>query len=212
MRDQRHTRRDYAAAPLRRNGLADDPLEQFQRWFGEALDAEVPDATAMALATAAADAQPSVRIVLLKHFDADGFCWYTDYRSRKGQDLAVNPRASCLFYWGILHRQVRLCGPVETLDQTSAAAYFASRPEDSRFSAAASRQSAPIASRALLEARVAELKRRHPDGGVPKPADWGGYRLRPESYEFWQGREGRLHDRFRYTRTAGAWQVERLQP
>jgi pyridoxamine 5'-phosphate oxidase len=212
MRDQRDTRRDYASAPLRRDALAADPVEQFQQWFGEALETAVPDPTAMALATAAADGQPSVRIVLLKHFDADGFCWYTDYRSGKGSDLAANPRASCLFYWGPLHRQVRISGRVEKLDPASADAYFASRPEDSRFSAAASRQSTPVASRDALEARVADLRRRHPDGAVPRPAEWGGYRLRPEAFEFWQGREGRLHDRFRFTRAASDWQVERLQP
>jgi pyridoxamine 5'-phosphate oxidase len=153
-----------------------------------------------------------VRIVLLKHFDQDGFCWYTDYRSGKGRELAANPRASCLFHWGPLHRQVRLSGPVEKLDQATAAEYFASRPEDSRFSASASQQSAPIANREALEARVAELRRRFPDGLIPKPPEWGGYRLRPESCEFWQGREGRLHDRFRFTLVADAWEVERLQP
>jgi pyridoxamine 5'-phosphate oxidase len=212
MRDQRDTRRDYRAPPLRRSALADDPLQQFQQWFGDALEAELPDPTAMALATASADGQPAVRIVLLKHFDADGFCWYTDYRSAKGRDLAANPRASCLFYWNALHRQVRISGAVEKLDPASATAYFASRPEDSRFSAAASWQSTPVASREALEAQVAELRRRHPDGAVPKPAEWGGYRLRPEAFEFWQGREGRLHDRFRFTRSASGWQVERLQP
>jgi len=212
MRDQRDTRSDYAAAPLRRGALADDPLQQFQTWFGEALEAAVPDPTAMALATAGADGQPAVRIVLLKHFDADGFCWYTDYRSTKGRDLAANPRASCLFYWGPVHRQVRISGAVERLDAASADAYFASRPEDSRFSAAASCQSAPVGSREALEARVAELRRRHPDGAVPRPAEWGGFRLRPAAYEFWQGREGRLHDRFRFTRDDSGWQVERLQP
>jgi pyridoxamine 5'-phosphate oxidase len=212
MKDQRHTRRDYVSAPLRRGTLAMDPIAQFQQWFSEAIDAAVEDVTAMALATATRDGEPSVRIVLLKHFDDDGFCWYTDYRSRKGVELAVNPRASCLFHWGQLHRQVRISGAVEKLDVDAADAYFASRPLDSRYSAAASQQSAPIANRELLEARVADLRSRYPDGSVPRPPQWGGYRLRPDTYEFWQGREGRLHDRFRFTLAADGWQVDRLQP
>jgi pyridoxamine 5'-phosphate oxidase len=212
MKDQRHTRRDYVSAPLRRSNLAGDPLAQFQAWFGEAVDAGLDDVTAMALATADHDGSPSVRIVLLKHFDEDGFCWYTDYRSHKGGDLAANPRAACLFHWGPLHRQVRITGPVAKLDPESADAYFASRPEDSRFSAAASCQSSPIDGRDSLESRVAELRRQHPDGQVPRPPNWGGYRLIPEAYEFWQGREGRLHDRFRFSREGSSWQVQRLQP
>lgn len=213
MKDLRDNRREYAAHWLRRSNLASDPLEQFQRWFAEALDAGIKDATAMALATAGADGMPSVRVVLLKHFDEHGFCWYTDYRSRKGRDLADNPRAACLFHWRELDRQVRIDGSVRRLDSRAAAAYFASRPADSRFSAAASEQSEPVQDRATLEARVAELKRRHPDGRVPKPEAWGGYCLVPGTYEFWQGREGRLHDRFRFTRTDdGAWRTERLQP
>lgn len=212
MKDQRQTRREYVAPPLRRHALRTDPLEQFEAWFGEALDAGIEDANAMALATAGGDGQPQVRIVLLKHFDADGFCWYTDYRSAKGQELAANPRASCLFHWRELHRQVRLAGPVERLDARAATEYFDSRPLDSRLSAAASHQSAPVTRRAELEARVAQLRQAHPDGHIPRPAEWGGYRLRPQCYEFWQGREGRLHDRFRYRWRDGAWLVDRLQP
>ncbi|MFU8817654.1 MAG: pyridoxamine 5'-phosphate oxidase [Pseudomonadales bacterium] len=212
MKDQRHTRREYVSAPLRRASLAADPLVQFQQWFSDALEADAEDVTAMALATASSDAVPSVRIVLLKHFDEQGFCWYTDYRSQKGSDLADNPRAACLFHWRELHRQVRIEGSVVKVDAADASAYFASRPEDSRFSAAASQQSAPVDRRETLEARVAELRSRYADGAVPKPADWGGYCLRPEVYEFWQGREGRLHDRFRFSRSDEGWNVERLQP
>lgn len=212
VKDQRDTRREYGAEGLRRAALQGDPLEQFERWFKDAVDAGLADATAMALATAGADGQPAVRIVLLKHFDHDGFCWYTDYRSAKGRELAENPRASCLFHWRELDRQVRLSGPVTRIAGADAAAYFATRPADSRFSAAASRQSAVVASREELESRVAELRRQHPDGDVPRPEQWGGYRLQPQTYEFWQGRTGRLHDRFRYTRHGDGWQIERLQP
>lgn len=212
MKDQRQTRREYLSPPLRRANLAADPLLQFQQWFSDALAADAEDVTAMALATASSDAAPSVRIVLLKHFDEHGFCWYTDYRSHKGSDLAENPRASCVFHWRELHRQVRITGGVAKLDAASATAYFASRPQDSRFSAAASQQSAPVDRRETLEARVAELRSRYDDGAVPKPPQWGGYRLLPEVYEFWQGREGRLHDRFRFSREAEGWRVERLQP
>lgn len=210
--DPRDIRREYAAGPLRRNDLADDPLRQFQRWLDAASAAALRDATAMALATASADGEPSVRIVLLKHCDPEGFCWYTDYRSRKGADLADNPRAELLFHWRELDRQVRVFGTVERLGAEDARRYFDSRPPDSRFSAAASRQSAAVANRRALEDAVAGLHRRYPDGRVPKPADWGGYRLRPCRYEFWQGREGRLHDRFQYAWTGAAWRIQRLQP
>jgi pyridoxamine 5'-phosphate oxidase len=212
MTDPRDMRREYLAGPLRRNGLAADPLEQFQRWLEAADAAGLRDATAMALATANADGEPTVRIVLLKHCDDEGFCWYTDHRSRKGIDLTDNPRAELLFHWRELDRQARVSGCVERLDDATAQRYFDSRPDDSRFSAAASVQSAPVRDRNTLEEAVAELRRRHPDGRVPKPPAWGGYRLRPRRYEFWQGREGRLHDRFQYTWTGAVWRVSRLQP
>jgi pyridoxamine 5'-phosphate oxidase len=154
-----------------------------------------------------------VRIVLLKHFDEQGLCWYTDYRSRKGSDLAANPRAAVVFHWREQSRQVRISGVVERLPAGDSDSYFQSRPDDSRFSAAASEQSAAVDRRATLEQRVAELKRRYPDGAVPRPPEWGGYRLRPDRYEFWQGREGRLHDRFEFTSDgAGGWTITRLQP
>ncbi len=212
VKDQRSTRREYGASALRRADLDTDPLQQFERWLSAAIEAQIADPTAMALATAGAEGRPSVRIVLLKHFDADGFCWYTDYRSAKGLDLAANPLASCLFHWRELHRQVRLSGTVERLDAAAAQAYFDSRPLDSRLSAAASRQSAPVADRATLEQRVEALRRDHPDGNIPRPPEWGGYRLKPNAYEFWQGREGRLHDRFRFRSGDHGWVLERLQP
>jgi pyridoxamine 5'-phosphate oxidase len=212
MSNPRDIRREYLAGPLRRADLAAEPLEQFRHWLDQALAAELRDATAMALATASSAGEPSVRVVLLKRFDRDGFCWYTDYRSHKGRDLAANPRAELLFHWREFDRQVRIGGAVERLDDASARDYFASRPADSRLSAAASTQSAPVADRQTLEAAVAELRRRYADGQVPKPDEWGGYRLIPDRFEFWQGRAGRLHDRFCYTGGAGGWQVTRLQP
>jgi pyridoxamine 5'-phosphate oxidase len=172
----------------------------------------------MALASVNSAGIPSVRIVLLKHFAADasdgpeGFCWYTDYRSLKGAELTANPAASAVFYWRDFDRQVRITGTVSRVDTASSQNYFDSRPLDSRFSAAASEQSARVADRQTLEDRVAALRARYPQGDVPRPADWGGFRLQPSSIEFWQGREGRLHDRFLYTKAAGAWSIERLQP
>ena len=211
--DQRSRRRDYGGAGLSRAGLAADPRLQFSAWLEDAIAHGALDPTAMALATADADGAPSVRMVLLKHFDAKGLCWYTDYRSQKGVELAENPAASVLFYWREQDRQVRISGAVRRLSAAESEAYFASRPGDSRFAAAASVQSAPAASREALEQAVQSLRQAHALDAVPRPPEWGGYRLRPKEYEFWQGREGRLHDRFRYRRgDAGGWDVARLQP
>ena len=211
--DQRQRRRDYAGQPLRRKDLATDPLRQFARWLRAVADSGAKDATAMALATAGRDGAPSVRIVLLKHFDTDGFCWYGDYRSRKAVELAENPRASLAFYWSDFDRQVRIGGRVAPLAADASEHYFNSRPAESRFAAAASVQSAPIDNRASLQRAVESLQRRHPDDAPPRPAQWGGYRLCPDEYEFWQGQPGRLHDRFQYLKsTRGAWVVRRLQP
>ncbi len=212
MGDHRDERREYAAGTLSRADLPADPLELFGTWLNEAITAGAADATAMALATAAAGGEPSVRIVLLKEHGPQGFVWFTDYGSRKGQELAENPRASLAFYWGLFSRQVRVSGRVSQIDEAESRAYFGTRPEESRLSAAASDQSQPISSRQMLEARVAELRAQHPDGNVPMPDGWGGYVLQPQSVEFWQGREGRLHDRFTYTRSEDGWEVQRLQP
>ncbi len=212
MSDHSDERREYAAGVLRRADLPGDPLHLFGAWLDEALRVESTDATAMALATASAQGEPSVRIVLLKEHGPDGFVWYTDYGSQKGLELEENPRASLAFYWREFSRQVRISGSVTRIDADESHAYFASRPEESRFSAAASDQSQPIIDRSMLEARVAELRARHPSGDVPMPDGWGGYRLIAQRIEFWQGREGRLHDRFRYERTASGWDVQRLQP
>jgi len=208
-------RRDYVANSLRRENLANTPLEQFSHWLQEARDAKLIDATAMVVATASADGQPHSRVVLLKQFDETGFIWYTYQDSDKGQQIAENPKASILFYWKELERQVRIEGAVTKLDPSLADDYFYSRPEGSRFSAAASVQSQPVEDRSVLEARVAALHTEHPDGNVPRPAVWGGYQLNPVRLEFWQGRADRLHDRFIYTRndaTLNDWSVSRLQP
>jgi pyridoxamine 5'-phosphate oxidase len=203
---------DERARPLLEGDLGRDPLRQFERWFGEARAAGQPLAEAMALATADPDARPSVRMVLLKGFDERGFVFYTGYESRKGRELAANPRAALCFYWHGLGRQVRIEGAVERVSRRESEEYFASRPLGSRLSATVSRQSEVVASRGQLEAQVEEL-RRYGDEVVPLAPDWGGYRLRAEVYEFWQHREDRLHDRFRYRRGAGGgWLIERLAP
>jgi pyridoxamine 5'-phosphate oxidase len=167
----------------------------------------------MALATVGADGRPAVRMVLLKGFDARGFAFYTNLESRKAAELAANPRAALLFWWDRLHRQVRVEGPVEPVEAAEADAYFASRPYGSRIGAWASPQSRVVEGRAVLEAREAELAARFPeDAPVPRPPHWGGYRVRPELFEFWQGRRSRLHDRLRYAREGSGWRVERLAP
>jgi len=212
MRDQRGNRREYVAPPLRRRDLAADPVAQFERWFGEALEASPDLAHQMTLATATPDGMPSVRVVLLKHFDGAGFCFYSDAGSQKGRELAANPRAAACLHWPAFERQVRLAGAVERMSAAESDGYFATRPLDSRLSAAASSQSEPVADRAALDARVAALRSAHPDGDVPRPARWFGYRLLPDVFEFWQGQPGRLHDRFRYLREGADWRIERLQP
>ena len=194
---------------LRRSDLDPDPLAQFAAWFRAAGEAGVPVPEAMALATATADGAPSARMVLLKGFDERGLVFFTSYGSRKGRELAANPRAALLFHWQPLGRQVRVEGAVSQVPAEESDAYFGSRPLGSRLSAIASDQSEPVAERAELEARVAALEG---DAEPPRPDDWGGYVLEPIAYEFWQHRDDRLHDRFRYEREAGGWRIERLQP
>ena len=182
-----------------------DPLEQFRSWF------EQGTAEAVALATATSSGAPSVRMVLLKGADERGFVFVTNYESRKGRELAENPQAALLFYWPELGRQVRVEGSVKCISEAESDAYFATRPRGSQLAAAASSQSRPLESREALEARFAELDAAHP-GNVPRPPHWGGYRLVPETYEFWQHRENRLHDRRRYQLAEGGWSIERLAP
>lgn len=207
-----HLREEYRRARLDESDVAVDPLAQFQRWFEEARSAEVHEPNAMALATADASGTPNVRMVLLKEADARGFTFYTDYRSVKGVELGANARVALCFWWSALERQVRIGGVATRVSSEESAAYFAQRPRGSRLGAWASTQSSVIGSRVELEARHAELDARHPGDDVPLPAHWGGYRVAPEQYEYWQGRPNRLHDRLRYRREGGLWVIERLSP
>lgn len=198
---------------LDEHDLDPDPIRQFRRWFDAALGAGIPEPTAMTLATASRAGEPSARMVLLKSVDPRGFVFYTNYESRKGRDLAENPRAALVFYWPALDRQVRVTGSVSKLTAAESDAYFASRPLGSRFSAAASRQSSVIESRGALDRQLAKLKAEYHEGCPPRPINWGGYLVQPDEIEFWQQGEDRLHDRLRYRRGAdGAWIRERLSP
>ena len=192
--------------------VTDDPIEYFKRWFEDAKRSGLFLPEAVCLATATDAGAPSARMMLLKGVDQRGFVFFTNYDSRKGDELAVNPRAALVFHWAILERQVRVEGRVERIAEEESEAYFRSRPRGSRIGAWASRQSAPLAERAELERQVREIEGRYPGEDVPLPPFWGGFRLAPERIEFWQGRIDRLHDRLRYTRSDDAWIVERLYP
>ena len=196
--------------PLDREGLDDDPIAQLGDWY-ELAEREVPLAEAMTLATADADGAPNARMVLLKGFGPEGLRFFTNYESVKGAELEARPRAALILYWRELDRQVRARGPVHKLTAEQSNEYFASRPRDSQAAAAASPQSRTI-DRGELDRDVAEVLDAAGDGPIERPANWGGYALEPEEMEFWQGRDGRLHDRFRYTREGGGWRIERLAP
>lgn len=207
-------RQDYRAAELRRADLSPNPFVQFEKWFTEALQcAGIREANAMTLATTGTNGAVMARTVLLKGHDQNGFVFFTNYLSRKGRQLEENPQAALLFPWLPLERQVSISGRVEKTTVVENEAYFASRPLGSKLGAWASAQSEVLPSREPLDARYAELSQQYADGTVPTPAHWGGYRVVPESIEFWQGRTSRLHDRFLYTREAdGNWRLERLSP
>jgi pyridoxamine 5'-phosphate oxidase len=204
-------RQEYMRAGLREKDLAADPLAQFGSWFDEALRSGIALPNAMTLATATRKGRPSARTVLLKGFDARGFVFYTHYRSRKGRDLEENPQAMLLFCWEELERQIGVEGSVTRVSAEESDEYFASRPLGSRLSATISPQSETVASRETLETKLEEASKRWRDA-PPRPALWGGYRLAPERFEFWQGRKDRLHDRLCYAKAAGGWKIERLAP
>ena len=212
-RDPAASRYEHIGKGLRRSDLNPNPIKQFANWFTTAIETGIGDVNAMSLATAGQDAKPSVRIVLLKSFDEDGFVFFTNYESEKGKQLEANPYAALGFYWIELDRQIRISGKVDKTSRKESQTYFRSRPVGSQLSAWASRQSAVLDGRRVLDARMEEMNERFADKRVPLPPHWGGYRLKPDNMEFWQGRSNRLHDRFRYTRQSdGSWLIERLAP
>ncbi len=210
---QGHLEPDFSRSPLLIEELESDPIVQFEKWFREAWDENYPMPHAMSLATASAEGLPTVRTVLLKGYDPHGFVFFTNYGSRKAKQISNNPQAALLFPWVRLGRQVTVAGRVEKISKSESVQYFLSRPRGSQLSAWASAQSTVISSRAILESAFATVKRRFADGEVPLPDFWGGYRVDPDSIEFWQNRKDRLHDRFLYNRGGdGAWRIDRLTP
>ncbi|MGQ7807533.1 pyridoxamine 5'-phosphate oxidase [Hafnia alvei] len=205
-------RREYVRGGLRRSDLTDDPLEMFERWLKQACEARLADPTAMCVATVDKNGQPYQRIVLLKHFDQQGMVFYTNLGSRKAQQLEENPHISLHFPWHMLDRQVSVLGTAEKLSTLEVMKYFHSRPKDSQIAAWVSHQSSRISTRGILEGKFLELKQKFLQGEIPLPSFWGGYRVKINSMEFWQGRENRLHDRFIYQRQGDAWEIGRLAP
>lgn len=209
-----HARKEYDQDVLDEGSVDRDPFRQFAAWYDAAVAAGVPEPEAMTLSTATTDGRPSARVVLLRGFDARGFCFFTNYESRKGRELGANPHAALTFHWTVLERQVRIEGRVERTSAAESDEYFRSRPSTSRIGAWSSPQSEVIANREALETLVARFRAEHPDDtAIPRPTHWGGYRLVPERIEFWQGRPSRLHDRLCFRRDArGCWILERLAP
>lgn len=207
-----HLRREYTRGGLRRNDLPEDPLVLFEHWLGQAVEAQLPDPTAMSVATVDEKGQPYQRIVLLKHFDQRGMVFYTNLGSRKAHHLENNPRISLLFPWHMLERQVMVLGTVEKLSVIDVMKYFHSRPRESQIGAWVSKQSSRISARGVLEGKFLELKQKFQQGEIPLPSFWGGFRIKIDSVEFWQGGEHRLHDRFFYQREESGWKIDRLAP
>lgn len=206
-------RKEYSLRGLRHEDLHEDPFEQFAKWFKDAINANLTEPNAMSLATASTKARPSLRTVLLKGFDSRGFVFYTNYASRKAKELKANPYASLLFPWIELERQVVIIGNVQKISRTETLKYFFTRPLASKLSAWASRQSSKISSRKILEMQLAEIKNKFATGRIPLPDFWGGFRVVPQTIEFWQGRSNRMHDRFLYTKQKdGVWSIDRLSP
>ena len=211
MTDIAALRKNYERAELDESASHAQPLAQFEQWLGEAIAGQVPEPNAMTLATVGSDLRPSTRVVLIKAYDARGVVWFTNYQSRKGQELAGNPFAALQFHWVEMERMVRIEGRVEKVSADESDAYFHSRPLGSRMGAIASPQSEVIASRAVLETEMQRLEALH-GSAPPRPTHWGGYRLVPDAWQFWQGRRSRLHDRLRYRLVGGQWLRERLAP
>ncbi len=205
-------RAEYSTVGITREELNDDPVAQFGAWFDQACASGIHEPNAMSLATAGSDGRPVARTVLLKQFDERGFVFFTNLESRKARHIAENPHAALLFPWVALERQILITGRVERVSVAEAAAYFVTRPVGSQLAAWASPQSTVLSSRGLLEAKWEEMKRKFAVGKIPLPSFWGGYRVLPDLFEFWQGRASRMHDRFQYTRKDGAWVIERLAP
>lgn len=212
MADFSHYRLEYCKTGLSEADLHHDPLEQFRRWIKQAIEEKLPEPYAMTLATVSADGQPSARIVLLRGVYEEGFQFFTNYESRKGEELAHNERAALVFYWADMERQVRIEGTISKTDANTSDDYFQKRPRGSQIAAAISAQSKTIANREILEDRVTKYTEELGENLVPRPASWGGYQLLPHSIEFWQGRPSRLHDRLRYRKVNGKWIIERLCP
>lgn len=206
-------RKEYALAGLRYKDLNRNPFEQFELWFKQACDANLPEPNAMSLATVSVQAQPSQRMVLSKYFDREGFVFFTNYESKKARQITENPQVSLLFFWVALERQVQILGNAAKISTAESIKYFATRPRGSQIGAWCSQQSSIISSRTMLEMKFDEIKRKFQNQEIPLPSAWGGYRVVPHSFEFWQGRTNRLHDRFLYSRLDdGSWEIQRLAP